>query len=141
MNKKVLFTIIVIVIIVTGVFVFGKQKMILSEGVSEDIAYSDKQNQYISSLTSTLDYENKGTYNKSFKIKKGEEKSLLITKNTLNKDFQLQVENEKGKVLFSKTIKKKETISLNKKYQSGDYVLNYKLPKDTKGTVEIQINE
>ncbi|KRN51545.1 hypothetical protein IV49_GL000165 [Kandleria vitulina DSM 20405] len=141
MNKKVLFTIIIIVVIVTGVFVLGKQKMSLSEGVSEDITYKDEHKQYISSLTSTLDYSDKGTYTKSFKIKNGQEKSLLIAKNTLNKDFQLIVKNKKGNVLFSKTIKKKETLSLNKKYKSGDYVLNYKLPKDTKGTVEIQINE
>ena len=65
----------------------------------------------------------------------------MIAKNTLNKDFQLIKKKKKGNVLFSKTIKKKETLSLNKKYKSGDYVLNYKLPKDTKGTVEIQINE
>lgn len=141
MNKKVLFTIIIIVVIVTGVFVLGKQKMSLSEGVSEDITYKNEHKQYISSLTSTLDYSDKGTYTKSFKIKNGQEKSLLIAKNTLNKDFQLIVKNKKGNVLFSKTIKKKETLSLNKKYKSGDYVLNYKLPKDTKGTVEIQINE
>ena len=48
MNKKVLFTIIIIVVIVTGVFVLGKQKMSLSEGVSEDITYKDEHKQYIS---------------------------------------------------------------------------------------------
>lgn len=141
MNKKVLYIVISVILIATVAFMMGKQKLVSSNESNETIEYSDKNGEYISSINSTLDYSDKGTYTQTFKIQEGHSKSLSIANNTLNKDFELLLENKNGKILFSKIIKKKETSSFDQKYKQGEYVLKYKLVKDTKGTVEIQIND